>query len=275
MRLFRILPTVFISAIVLAIGLKASGEPTVAPTQSPPATSSEEQRASLAAIQGGDLAQARERIMAAVKADPNCASCLYNWGLVEFRDGKSGLALGIWRKAARIAPSYDLPKRGIDWVNTKLDRRDSTSESGALEWAWSSLERINAWILTIICASVFAASLWSWIEWQAKRKARAQDEDTREDVADFDLPWTAIALGVLCLASAGLIAAKSLNDAQLRATVVVARTPALSAPDQGAAPLFDLFEGAEVIVRQSKDGWTQIERTGGAVGWLPDATLFR
>jgi SH3-like domain-containing protein len=83
-----------------------------------------------------------------------------------------------------------------------------------------------------------------------------------------------ILLAILLLAATAMQAAKLFDQAVPRATIVAKKIEARSAPDTAAAPLFDLFEGLEVIVRQSKNGWAQVAYPGGPIGWVPQNALF-
>ncbi len=65
--------------------------------------------------------------------------------------------------------------------------------------------------------------------------------------------------------------------------MVTEKVEARTSPGQDQAVLFDLFEGMEVIVRESiKTGaegensqhWVQVTYPGGMTGWIPAETMM-
>ena len=221
--------------------------------------------AAVEALQKNRLDEARGLLQAALKARPDCASCLYDLGLVEHRDGHAGLAIGLWRKAAAAAPGYQAPRRAVSWAFAKLERQDVAHELDLSETVRDYvLEPVGAWAFELSSVVLLFAAAWRAIDWLAARKGD-----------DRPVPWGAIGLAAAFLVCLGLTAAKWIDRAVPRATIAPQKVPALSAPDPGSAPLFDLYEGLEVIVRQSKGGWTQVSYPGGSTGWVPNSAIVR
>jgi hypothetical protein len=71
-----------------------------------------------------------------------------------------------------------------------------------------------------------------------------------------------------------LSVAKVIDQSTLRGTIIAKKIESRSTPDMTGTSLFDLYEGLEVIVRQSTDSWVQVTYPGGPTGWIPkDAIL--
>jgi tetratricopeptide (TPR) repeat protein len=222
------------------------------------------------AFQKGDTKLARTSFQEALKQDPNQVVVLYNLGLAEQRAGKNGLAMGIWRKALALSPGFYPAEQAITWTRGKLERADIPHDVESWETlrnsvlASISMEKFEA--LTAILFFVFA---WLALGYIGKRRRALLDEKPLPAP-----PFAPVIAGVL-FAIVGLLAiAKAVDIQDLRATVVVKKVEARALPEDSATVLFDLYEGLEVIVRGSRQGWIQVTYPGGATGWVSRSSVF-
>ena len=223
-------------------------------------------------IVANKMEEARSSLEAAIAADPRCASCLYNLGVVEARSGQAGKALGHWRKAVNLSPGYEAPRHAIEWQFKKLDRQDIAHESDAWEEFRSTvLAPVGMWVFGWIAALALAMTAWLGVDW-LERRSRSAEENEGVPLTAF--PVWAAASAAIFVAAASLQIAKLVDADVERATIVAKKVEALSAPDSGSAPLFDLFEGLEVVVRQSQNGYTQVVYPGAASGWVPRGSIY-
>ena len=258
MRFTIFLPLVFALSVFWAGAANAESSQNVALAKA-------EFAEGVTSFQKGQTDQARVHFQAALQNDPNQVVTLYNLGLVEQRAGKNGLAIAIWRKALALSPGYYPAERAIEWTRKKLERAaiphdvefwETLHDSvlGAL-----SMEKFEA--LTALLFFIFA---WATLGYMGRRRRAILDEKPLPSP-----PFAAVCSGILFIAIGLLALAKAFDIQDVRATVVTKKVEARALPEKEATVLFDLYEGLEVIVRSSRQGWIQVNYPGGATGWVP------
>src|SRR5690606_12570907 len=120
--------------------------------------------------------------------------------------------------------------------------------------------------LTLVCLAVGG---WLLLTYFGRRRKAFQHE---EPLPNF--PWMGSALAALFAVAITLSGLKAFENPVPRATAIVS-SPVRSAPSDASSTLFELREGADVILRQAKKGWTQIRYPGGMSGWVPNEALFQ
>lgn len=258
MRFRLVFPLVFACSLLWTVALHAQTK-----------TARDYYEDGVAALRSNDLQAARSALQQSLELDPNRPAALYNLGLVEFRAGNEGLGIGIWRKALTNSPGFAPALSALDWAETKIPR--SLNRSGG---AWESIraavispiEILDALTLNLLI-TFFAGFLF--LRYFGARRRALLDERPLPPY-----PVVAAVLSVLLVFSLVLSALKAYDLTVVRATVVTDRTPARTTPDPAATSLFDLFEGAEVVVRQSQGDWWQVTLPGGLTGWVQKDALY-
>lgn len=259
MRLPMILPLVFIGFLFCAEALHAQGKSPV-----------ELHNDGVAALRKSDYPNAQKAFAETLRVAPENASALYNLGLTEYRLGNEGQALGLWRKALAVAPGFAQANHAIDWAKQRLPRSAAPTE-------FSSWEQFREMFLVTIPISSYLflivglllACGWLVLRYLGNRRRAILDE---RPMPPF--PWVAAVFATLWICMLGLAGAKFYDSSVLRATVVQEKVPVRTAPDAESTALFDLFEGYEVIVRNSQQGWFQVTQPGGLTGWVPVNTVL-
>jgi hypothetical protein len=116
---------------------------------------------------------------------------------------------------------------------------------------------------------LFLSTGWSWLTHLGARRRALQNETVMPAP-----PILPVIFSVLLVGGFFLWAAKTWDMSETRATIVVEKVSVLTAPTDQSASLFDLFEGLEVVVRQTHDNWMQVTYPGGMTGWIPKTSLF-
>ena len=265
MRFLRILPLVFMVAILWTGAAFSQSAPT-----SRPASGDEQFKAGVAAFQSGDLKAARQAFLDLLKNDPSHVVTLYNLGLVEQKDGHHGRALAMWRKALVLAPEFHPARAAVKWTQSKLERAAIPHEVEL--WEQLRDEALAPYSLekyVIVSASIFFLSIWMFLGYFGARRRALLDE---QKLPPF--PFVPIFFGVVWTLFAALAVAKLIDMQELRGTIIEKKIEARSTPAEAGTALFDLYEGLEVIVQQGKDEWLQVSYPGGGTGWIPKTAII-
>lgn len=257
MRLTIFLPLVF------ALSVFWTGAANAASSQNSAAAKSEFS-AGVIAFQKNQVDQARTHFYSALNDDPNQVATLFNLGLVEQRAGKNGKAIAIWRKALALSPGYYPAEKAIEWTKPKLERAAIPHD---VEF-WESLHDSALSVMTMekfetLTAVLFFIFAWATLTYLGRRRRAILDEKPLPGP-----PIAAILAGLFFVLIGLLSLAKAFDIQDVRATVVVKKIEARALPEKDATALFDLYEGLEVIVRGSRQGWIQVNYPGGATGWV-------
>jgi hypothetical protein len=260
MRFRSFFPLVFLLLTLWSIGTKAQG-----------ASSAESYfKEGLAAFQKGDDKGARASFQEALKLEPENPVALFNLGLTESRAGNKGLALALWRKALAAKPDFEPPARAIEWTREKLEHSEISHEVELWEsFRTSALVSVPLGKYLLATAILLLVAGWLSLRYVGLRRQARLDE---KPMPPF--PTTAVFSGILFVVMVFLGVSKAYDDSMLRGTLIVKKIEARSAPDAQATPLFDLYEGLEVLVKTRADAWTQVTYPGGSTGWIPSSALL-
>src|SRR3989344_5647042 len=66
--------------------------------------------------QSGDFETAKTTLEEALKSHSQNSYLIYNLGLTEYKLGKVGLAIGLWRKALLINPQLNEARQALDYA---------------------------------------------------------------------------------------------------------------------------------------------------------------
>jgi len=236
------------------------------PTEPAPAETSVQSsfQSGLAAFRKGDFINAKASFEKALQVDPLSVASIYNLGLVESRLGNRGRAMAMWRKALSISPSYHQAAVALRQAEAQLPRVSNRDEG---VWGWfrrQLLTRISLFQTAALGIFSIALFVFSVLRYLGLRRIARLDERPIPSVT----PVTHITAGLMVL-TLSLLATKAYDRSITRATIVGEKVSALTIPDTAGTALLDLFEGIEVVVRQSQGDWLQVTVPGGLTGWIP------
>lgn len=193
-----------------------------------------------------------------------------NWGLAQARLGKVGWAAGAFRHALLLNANHREAKKGLDFLYAEGLIREMPRELEAWESFRSQILNMGSLeVWTLVLVLTLAGSLSSLVGFLGARKRALASESPLPQV-----PLSGASLTLLSLIALGITLAKAYDSGDLRSTIVVAGAKALTAPHPESPELFQLNEGLEVIVRQSKEGWSQVTYPGASTGWVPTENLY-
>lgn len=216
----------------------------------------------LTAFQQKDFAKAKEYFAKAYANEPLEASILHNWALTELQLGKKGYAMGLWRKALAVDPNFIPAAKGREYLEQKYQMRPVEKD------VWSRafnrmIDRFSFDELLGAVAVLLASGSWLWLRFFKKRRFAFEEAQPSPPFPTVATLFTIIlSLGLTTL---GLRAARQFSS---RATIVASSASAKSLPSDQGATLFEVPEGAEVLVRRTQSGWLQVTNADDLTGWI-------
>jgi tetratricopeptide (TPR) repeat protein len=254
----------------VSLGIFGAANPALGQDQAPQTPSALELFA-----KGNELYQAQEYAQAAenfrdlASRNPNHAPLFFNWGLSEYQAGRRGLGVGLWRRALAIRPGYSPAQEALTFASRQMQLREP--DDGL--WFEALRHRLLVYLsldqlLGLTCI-LLATGGWLLLTYLGRRRKALRHDDPLPPV-----PWVGGVLAGLFVAAAALTALKAFENSIPRATAIVT-SPVRSAPSDASSTLFEVREGADVILRQANKGWTQIRYPGGMSGWVPNEALFQ
>ncbi len=222
----------------------------------------------LAAYQNQRFDEAREHFQQLLEARPRDVQVMHNLALSLTQLNQKPLALGLWRKALSIHPGFQLAQNGRDYL--EQDQNIRPFEKDRLSrWLRDSLDSLSIYELAWFLAIALAATGFFWIRYWSVRLLALEEEGPLPPP-----PGIALVFSVFFLLALALTGLKVNQMFTVKATVVVAKTRALSLPKDDGVSLFDLSGGNEVIVRSQIDGWAHVLNTDGSSGWVKNSELI-
>lgn len=255
--LFRLLTTVCTVLFLIGFQFAASG-------------SEASFQEGIAFFQKGEFKQAHASFAEALKNDPQNPILLHNLAMTVQNEGQLGMALALWRKALAIQPSFSPAKSAIAWAESQLAHKEIPHDVTF----WQSLRKNLLIDYTLNEFLGLSAVLLLMTGWLTLRYLGLRRDALLQEKPLPPFPTVTLISGFLLIGSLSLTAAKAYDLTILRGTIVVEKTAARSAADESATPLFDLYEGLEVVVRQTAGDWVQVTYQDSSTGWIPRSALF-
>lgn len=221
--------------------------------------------------QAGDFEAAKTTIEEALKTHTHNSYLIYNLGLTEYKLGKVGLAIGLWRKALSLNPQLNEARRAIDFAMSQMNQRPLAQNTDST-WVW--IEKLIQdyvsfnliWPLFLIC---FFVAGYLLIKFFGEKRRAFENDGTPPVLGSKPIIFLALSfvLGVVSFVSFKDIAAT-------KATVIAKPTEVRTGPSADNATLFEVPEGTEVLIRDNDNGWYKIEDPTGRTGWTDGNNLY-
>jgi hypothetical protein len=265
MRFAAIFPLVFAVSVFLAVATQSRA---FAAASSPDRGA--EFKSGIAAFQKGDFEQARKFFVSMLQTDQTNPVALYDLGLTEQRAGRNGLALGLWRKALATHPGFAPPEKAVHWQQARLEHGDIPHEVESWE-SFRKVALVPYSLDTFLAAGalLLVGGGWTLLAYFGRRRQARLDEKPNPS-----FPVSATLCSFCFVIAFALAVAKIVDMQVIRGTVTEKKIEVRSSPDAGGTPLFDLYEGLEVVVQQKSGDWVQVTYPGGSTGWIPKTALF-
>ncbi|CAN5728613.1 hypothetical protein BH10BDE1_BH10BDE1_30120 [soil metagenome] len=228
----------------------------------------------VAAFKAGQLDSARKTFLELEAKYPHDPTLLLNLGLIANKEKRLGAALALWRKGLAEHPTNAALLNAVDWVKPKLAKSDMARDFDAWEeWRRVLLLRVSPIITVVVSAIFFVIAGWLLLRWFGARRRALEEE-----LALPRAPVAGAIMTLLFLFLFGISIAIFIDRLDIRGTIVVAKAPVYSAPDATATALFDVFEGMELVVRDTRkvgdESWRRVTYPGGNTGWIRDREVL-
>ena len=198
----------------------------------------------------GKFPEAVAAYEALARTGATTASLWFNLGNAAYKSGELGRAIAAYRMAERLTPRDSALRANLQFVRGKVYSDERTRLS-----RWKALIRlatINEWTaLTVICFWALCSVL-------------ACSEMTRRHYPKMLL--TFLSGGIL---SGAALAAAVMDQHAFNEAIVVAReVTARFGPLDESQSAFQLRDGAEVLVLDTKSEWIEIRDAEKRTGWI-------
>ncbi len=230
--------------------------------------------AAIDAIKKNDLDSARQSLLEIDKKYPKQLAVLHNLALIAVKKNQLGPAIAIWRKAQYEYPTDENIDASILWTLKKLPKTELTKDYDIWESIRNNvLHKTSPLFTVILSVLIMVLGGWSLLRWTARRQ-RALDQET----AIPPLPIAGITLTVVFLFLTSIAVCQFIDRVDIRGTVLPQKTEVRSAADSTATVLFEIFEGMEVLVLDSRTvgdtSWRRIHYPGGMSGWVKETDIM-
>jgi tetratricopeptide (TPR) repeat protein len=225
----------------------------------------------LSQYQEKDFEAAAQAFESALKADPMNPYVLYNWGLSQYELGNNGFAFAAWRKALNLRPTLLSVSDAIDHLVKTRPLPGRRGPQGHWEvFRTSALVYLPESLLVFITALFLCCAGWLWIRYMAERNVAIEEE-----LPLPQLPLLGGLFAILFVAFQVLSVAKVYESYQVRGVVTTRSVAMRAVPEEAGSELFQIAEGAEVLVLRRQGDWLQIKYPSGLAGWVPEEAVFQ
>lgn len=206
----------------------------------------------------------------ALDLHPESVSVLVNLGLTAFQLHQRGLAIAFFRRALFIEPGNSTAEAALKYSLSQLEVKEIPHQIETYErFRDDFLNIFSLNSLHLLTALLFFASGYIWLRYLGSRRRAFEEESALPKI-----PVAGSLLALLFVIAIGSTTLKSYDLTVPRATVIVDKVGAQTAPGEGQNTLFDLYAGFEVILRNFSKEWVQVSYPGGLTGWVKKDSLM-
>lgn len=226
------------------------------------------------AIKKNDLDTARQRLLELDKSNPKQLAVLNNLALIAVKKNQLGPAIALWRQAQYEYPTDETIDASIQWALKKLPKTELSKDYDLWESFRSSVLHKTSPMLTVVLSAVLMVlGGWMLLRWWARRRQALEQE-----TAMPALPLAGFTVVLLFFFLSAMALSQFVDRIDIRGTVLRKKVEVRSAADSSATVLFEIFEGMEVLVLDSRvvgeATWRRIHYPGGMSGWVKDTDVM-
>lgn len=210
---------------------------------------------------------AKATLMEALAQDASNVATLTNLALAEFQLGEKGWAVGHLRRALYIDPGFSTATEALKFISPQLETKEIPHEILWTETLHDEVLKKTSVLLWLGLSALFMfLSTRGWVHYFKSRRAALEQQSLIPGV-----PWLAGMFIVLFFVSTVLAFFAEWDAHVVRATVGAEKAAVLTAADDQAPIIYEIYAGAEVIVNTrkeaNKEAWLQVTYPGGLSGW--------
>ena len=199
-----------------------------------------------------------EKLLESESSNP---AVLYNLGRVQYEKGDVGRALGLWRKARSLDPSFRAVRDAISFAEEKHFPERPSPPVYLLIFNYLASFSLHLWL----ALGFFFFIVWAYgaVEYGVKREVSLTHWPA----------WLHLSFPVflVTLIFSIYLATKTYEQ---KATVIDRDLQTHISPSETSPTLSELYEGQVVVVEKVLGEWAQIRSLSGAPGWVPLQTLI-
>ncbi len=216
----------------------------------------------------GQYQQANEMFQSLLNAYPNNASLLFNLGLTQYQLGHRSMALGLWHKAFYQNPYLTKASQAIDFAQKQLKVPISPI---------TYKERFQKWLPFSWDIYFFLIALAGFVFMWFKIQYLSEVFFNKTTLLDA-VPTHLIVLSLVFILVTLLTLFKVRDYTTLKAIVISDQVDMQVAPSYDTASFFTLAEGSNVVIKQTRNDWTQVSylevQERQQVGWVLKKNIF-
>jgi hypothetical protein len=210
------------------------------------------------------FSQAVELYLQAEKNGAHNSNLYYNLGNALYKSGDPGRAMAWWLRAERLNPRDPDLKANLKLAQAQVNKSLPAVSSSAVTDLFNSVRDLSparGWGV-LLC-------VWIWLFWCSLSLR-----------VGFGRAGLKTMFSVLLLASVFLAAVSGVFYLSRRgweiepsAVVVAKEVSAKSGPGQNFTGVFNVPQGARVLLKECRSGFCSIELPPGMVGWVDEKSL--
>jgi len=185
----------------------------------------------------------------------------YNLGNAYFKKGKIGMAVLNYKRARRLMPHDMDLKANLDYASSTVGQPAHQAADFFVRLLMNALGGLSVDFLTVFLAALYAIIFACAICLLFTKKGRR-----------FLRLFLLASCVVFIIVGAGLFI-KMDHMSQPWAVVLEQDVEARYEPFDTATVYFNLFQGEEVLLVKSRDGWAFIKRPDGKAGWVKASSV--
>jgi tetratricopeptide (TPR) repeat protein len=195
----------------------------------------------------------------------NNAGLFYNLANAHFKNGETGKAIVYYNRALKINPRDDEIRANLEYARlTRTDKTEIKKQTllmKIIETPFRTLSMNEHAVLAILFFTLLLGLLFG-IAGLPEGKTRAR------------LKNAAAAATILLVVQATVTGIKTYSENAIRYGVVTTKMAvALSSPSAGSERVFELHDGAEVVLGRAENGFIFVKLPTGWTGWLPENSI--
>jgi tetratricopeptide (TPR) repeat protein len=207
----------------------------------------------------GQYAQAAAAYEKLTQTGPAAVSLYFNLGNACFKAGQLGRAICAYRRAQELAPRDPDVRANLLFARNQAGQGAPALPGVPLARLTARLT-VNEWtVLSSLAAACFFLLL------TARQIRPALKKSTN------GLAWTLAAAAVCCMTCLGL--ALDARFGSQSSVVIVPESVMRLGPDDQAATVFTVHDGAELLVTDRSQGWLEVSDAAKHKGWLPQTDV--
>jgi tetratricopeptide (TPR) repeat protein len=215
--------------------------------------------------QQNDFSGARAKYAAAAKEGKSSSALYYNIGNCYYKEGKLGLSILNYERAARLSPDDEDIRFNLRLASLKtVDKIETVPPVIYRRWILSVTGALSLGQWSVLCLSLAWAAFVAWGLYLYARSVAGKK-------AAF---IAALALSVLATIAGAFAGESHRQEDQRQFAIVLSPSSYVkSSPDDKGNDQFILHEGSKAEVLDVLGDWNKIRISNGSVGWIQSKDL--